>query len=111
MSCVACSSNIAKAISSLNGVKNVQVFLLSNSMKVIYDPSIINKEKIKDVVSNLGYKAIEKNASSKETSNQNEEVKNLKKKALIFYFFHTATFLSFYGWNVRFSYSFIFYWK
>lgn len=87
MSCVACSSNIAKAISSLNGVKNVQVFLLSNSMKVIYDPSIINKEKIKDVVSNLGYKAIEKNASSKETSNQNEEVKNLKKRLLFSIFF------------------------
>ena len=37
MSCAACQANVTKAVQKLDGVNNVDVSLLGNSMKVDYD--------------------------------------------------------------------------
>ena len=37
MTCSACQANVTKAVSKLDGVENVDVSLLSNSMRVEYD--------------------------------------------------------------------------
>ena len=46
MSCAACSSSIEKTLSKLDGIKKVHVSLLTNSMKVSYEPSLVDVVKL-----------------------------------------------------------------
>ena len=46
MTCSSCSSHVEKAVKSLKGVKSVNVNLLSNSMVVDFDNTIINENEI-----------------------------------------------------------------
>ncbi len=55
MTCSACSAHVDKAVSSLRGVKRVNVNLLTNSMEVDFDPDVISEIDIKDAVSKAGY--------------------------------------------------------
>lgn len=55
MTCSACSSRVEKAVSSLNGMKNTCVNLLTNSMQVEYDEKILSPNDIKDAVVKAGY--------------------------------------------------------
>ena len=56
MSCAACVAHVDKAVRSVEGVKDCQVNLLTNSMEVEYsDPSIVKK--INMAVSKVGYKS------------------------------------------------------
>ena len=57
MSCSACSAHIDKAIRHLDGVVDVNVNLLSNSMVVEYDENQLNQASIIQAVENAGYKA------------------------------------------------------
>lgn len=57
MSCAACSSRIEKSVSKLDGIKQVNVNLLTNHMQVDYDESLLNNQKIIDCVVNAGYGA------------------------------------------------------
>ena len=41
MSCAACQANVTKAVQKLDGVNNVDVSLLGNSMKVDYDENTV----------------------------------------------------------------------
>ena len=45
MSCAACSSRVEKAVSGQNGVRQVSVNLLKNSMVVEYDESVLPPRK------------------------------------------------------------------
>ena len=82
MSCAACSSSIEKTLSKLEGINKVQVSLLTNSMKVFYEPSLVSIEKIIKTVESIGYKAVlkgeEDGISSKESleddSRQNDSI-------------------------------------
>ena len=56
MTCSACSAHVYKAVSKLDGVKNVNVNLLSNNMVVEYDDNIKPKDIITAVV-DAGYGA------------------------------------------------------
>lgn len=58
MTCAACEANVTKAVNKLDGVKSAEVSLLSNSMKVEYDPSKVDPQKIENAVSNIGYSAV-----------------------------------------------------
>ena len=71
MSCSACSAHIDKAIRHLDGVVDVNVNLLSNSMVVEYDEDQLNQASIIQAVENAGYKAALENNSV--TSKQQEE--------------------------------------
>lgn len=57
MSCAACSSKVEKVINSLDGIKECQVNLLTNSMSVEYDENILNSDKIIKKVEDAGYGA------------------------------------------------------
>lgn len=57
MSCAACQTRIEKSVSQLEGMKSVQVNLLTNHMKVEYNDSILDDKKIMECVSSAGYGA------------------------------------------------------
>ena len=91
MTCSACETHVKKAVLKLNGIKKVDVMLLTNSMKVEFDESLVNSNNISDAVSKAGYNAIEKNSSKrnkekghivKENNTKKEEyIKDKKMKA------------------------------
>lgn len=56
MSCAACSARVEKVVGSLDGVKSVNVSLLTNSMVVEFDSPLTPKD-ISRAVSDAGYKA------------------------------------------------------
>lgn len=59
MSCSACSARVHKAVSAMNGVKEVSVNLLKSNMMVSYDPAVLSAREIIDGVEKAGYGAAE----------------------------------------------------
>lgn len=57
MSCSACSSRVEKAVSKLEGIEKASVNLLTNSMQVDYDETILTGQAIIDAVADAGYGA------------------------------------------------------
>lgn len=55
MMCAMCVAHVRKAIESLEGVKDVNVNLASNSALIEYDESKISPAKIKEAVVAAGY--------------------------------------------------------
>ena len=86
MSCAACSARVEKAVSSLKGVENCSVNLLTNSMEV--EGSATESEVISAVVK-AGYGAEvagskkEKNTEKSNIKKANDEIKALKNRFLI----------------------------
>lgn len=90
MTCSACSAHVEKAVKKLEGMKNVSVNLLQNSMAVEYDESILTSQNIIDAVVAAGYGASLKDnrkntGSSAQTKKENTAEKSAKdmKKRLI----------------------------
>ena len=54
MSCAACAARIEKVTAELPGVKQVQVNLLTHSMKVVYNDSILSEQAIINAVERAG---------------------------------------------------------
>lgn len=82
MSCSACSTHIDKAVRQIDGIYDVNVNLLNNSMAVEYDEEKVNQSLIMKTVEDAGYKALiesHKEIVSKDESHQ-------KKKSLIYSF-------------------------
>lgn len=61
MTCAACQANVTRAVSKLDGVQSADVSLLSNSMKVRFDPDKVDEKAIEQAVSAIGYEAAAKN--------------------------------------------------
>ena len=57
MTCAACSTRVEKVVGQLEGVKSVQVNLLTNSMRVAYDHDALDDEAIVSAVERAGYGA------------------------------------------------------
>jgi len=57
MTCSACSAHVEKAVKKLNGVSDVSVSLLTNSMYVTYDESKLGADAIVSAVEKSGYGA------------------------------------------------------
>ncbi len=57
MTCSACSSRVEKCVSRLDGIKNVSVNLLTNSMQVEYDEQTLSEGQIINAVVKAGYGA------------------------------------------------------
>ena len=57
MSCAACQAHVTKSVQQLEGVFDVDVSLLANTMTVKYDDSKLDPQKIADAVSKAGYGA------------------------------------------------------
>lgn len=99
MTCSACSAHVTKAVSKLNGVKNVNVNLLSNNMVVEYDDTVSSGDII-TAVTEAGYGAEIENKKGNTTVNSQKpiydtELENMRKRLIIsFIFFIPVMYLS-----------------
>lgn len=91
MSCSACSSRVEKAVSKLEGIEKASVNLLTNSMQVDYDETVLTGQAIIDAVVKAGYGAslAGRQAGTKNSSSQaspsnaaEQEVKQMKRRLL-----------------------------
>ena len=88
MTCSSCSSHVDKAVRKLDGVKDVNVNLLSNNMIVEYDEQVVNDDKIIKAVVEAGYGASvvsDKKDKKKEEHKdiQKENIKSMKIRLII----------------------------
>lgn len=88
MTCSSCSSHVERAVNKLEGIKAVNVNLLSNNMTVEYDEEYLNNEKIINAVVDAGYRAniseIKNKKENKEDKTYNNEniIKGMKKRLI-----------------------------
>ncbi len=82
MTCSSCQSHVDKAVSSLNGIKKVNINLLSNNMVVEYDEKILDNKKIIDAVIQAGF-----NANVSEKTKIENSLSGMKKKLIISFCF------------------------
>lgn len=68
MSCSACSAHVEKSVGALNGVAQVTVNLLTNSMVVEYDESVVSQKEIIKAVKSGGYGASAEKGGAKAQS-------------------------------------------
>ena len=88
MTCSSCSSHVEKAVKKLDGIKSVNVNLLSNNMIVEYDENVLDNDKIIKAVVDAGYGASlfqDKNKIEKENKKdlQKDNIKSMKKRLII----------------------------
>ncbi len=79
MTCAACSARVEKAVSSLDGVKECSVNLLTNSMQV---ESSLNSDEIISAVEKAGYTASLCGDKPKTRSNENNDTKPVAKRLI-----------------------------
>ena len=77
MTCSACSAHVDKAVRGLDGVDDVNVNLLQNSMTVEFDENKLSESQIFEAVDKAGYKA--QNIGEKQVSNVQENENEHKK--------------------------------
>ena len=100
MTCSACSSRVEKCVRRLDGVKDVSVNLLTNSMQVEYEEQALSDEKIIDAVVHAGYGASVKAdgtqtvpgavsgaAQTAKTNPVEEQMKNMKQRLVLSFIF------------------------
>lgn len=91
MSCSACSAHVEKSVSALKGVREVSVNLLTNSMVVDYDESVVSEKDIVRAVKKGGYGAIpEKNrtkAVNPVPAGNGDELKLMQKRLIVSFCF------------------------
>ena len=83
MSCAACSARIDKSVRSLDGIKEVNVNLLTNTMVVSYDETILNSEEIINTVIKAGYDASLMEIKDNNTPINKEELEDHETPKLI----------------------------
>lgn len=88
MSCSACSTRVEKAVSKLQGMQKASVNLLTNSMQVDYDDSLLSSQDIVTAVVNAGYgaalesKAGAPAAAAPAESDGNAELREMKHRLI-----------------------------
>lgn len=95
MTCSACSARVDKCVRKLDGVKDVSVNLLTNSMSVVYDESILQSDAIVAAVVDTGYGAALDQASAASPSAPKaqkpdvlaEQLKSMKQRLIISFAF------------------------
>lgn len=90
MSCSACSSHVEKSVGALEGVNQVNVNLLQNSMMVEFDEIVCTEEMIIAAVESGGYHAVvrgKENSGGRqresETDKQREEERGVKIRLIV----------------------------
>ena len=87
MSCAACSANVEKAVSRLDGVETAQVNLLTKRMAVSYNPDTVNANTIIQAIEKRGYGAFplsEENTAQLSVRQADSEITDAEKKQFIF---------------------------
>ncbi|EOA12997.1 hypothetical protein CARUB_v10025986mg [Capsella rubella] len=57
MTCAACSNSVEGALMSVNGVFKASVALLQNRADVVFDPTLVKEEDIKEAIEDAGFEA------------------------------------------------------
>jgi len=88
MTCSACSTRVERGISRLEGIKEVSVNLLTNSMSVTFDESVLDAGKIIGKVEDIGYGAAihiqaAKKEEAKPADTSTPEMRKMKKRLLV----------------------------
>ena len=86
MTCSACSSRVEKAVSSLKGMEKASVNLLTNSMQVEYDDSILSSTDIENAVVNAGYGIGGSDATSSSAKSEKNNEKDEMLHRLVYSF-------------------------
>lgn len=81
MTCAACQAHVDKAVRKVEGVKDVSVNLLTNSMVVDFDDNL-DVNKINEAVDKAGYKSYLANKQKEEKIDDNKELKGLIKRLI-----------------------------
>ena len=58
MTCSGCERTVSKVIANLEGVASSKADLKSSTVSVVYDPSKVTIDKIKNAVNGVGYKFV-----------------------------------------------------
>lgn len=58
MSCNHCITSIEGALNRLEGVCHSKVILKDNTVEVMYEPSKINADQLKEVITDTGYEVV-----------------------------------------------------
>ena len=82
MTCAACQANVEKAVKKLEGVSDVEVSLLANSMKVDFDESLLSQDSICAAVQEIGYGANVLNAKENTKGNSIQKEWDSRQKKL-----------------------------
>ena len=109
MTCSSCQAHVEKAVSKLEGTKNVNVNLLSNHMTVQYDDQFLTGNDIIKAVTDAGYGAVlaeqeeKKKAQLEPKKNDKDEMKSMKNRLVISVVFwiplmYVAMYHMFYKW-------------
>lgn len=83
MTCAACAKAIERAVSKVDGVKDVNVNLVSERMIVTYDKKSVTHDVINNAVSKAGYMVVENTTIDEDKKRKDEEIKMLKLKVII----------------------------
>jgi len=87
MTCAACSAHVEKSVRKLEGVSEVTVSLLTNSMEVRFDPAAVTPDAICKAVASGGYSASPRGeaaatAQKAERPDHSEEVKAMRNRLI-----------------------------
>lgn len=69
MTCSACSARVEKSVAKLEGLQEVSVNLLKNSMAVAFDETVLSSEQIRKAVEKAGYGAVLRGQTNKQSTN------------------------------------------
>ena len=86
MTCAACQAHVDKAVRKVDGVSEVSVSLLTNSMDVEFDDEK-RIDEINTAVKNAGYSSMLENETEKKDDFSNDELKKLIKRLVISFIF------------------------
>lgn len=100
MSCAACSARVEKAVKQVEGVQQVQVNLLSNSMIVDYNEAVVNAEQIIASVVEAGYGAsvgdttqrVGQNSRQSAAEFAKQELDEMKRRLIVSFLFFIPLF-------------------
>lgn len=88
MSCAACQAHVEAAVKQIEGVKKVEVYLLSNSMKVEYEDAVTESTIIR-AVQNAGYDAL---IAKKKKENLSNDLSKMKRRVILSFVFFIPLF-------------------
>ncbi len=82
MTCSACSSHVEKSVRKLEGVQDVSVSLLQNTMTVVYDEAKLKDKQICKAVEKGGYRAKVQGGSKQEETTAADEQRSVRRRLI-----------------------------
>lgn len=83
MTCAACSTRIEKGLSKMEGIKEANINLATESGTIEYTPGVVSLDDVLEKVKKLGYEAVVKQDNEEKESRKEKEIRE-KKHLVIF---------------------------